>query len=580
MESFTLKRMFALAEKFTIPAYQRAYSWVDAQREQLIEDLRDAKEHYYMGHFLFEKNKDDQDEYFIIDGQQRMTTVVIFFSCLIKALSKREDATLKITSLERTYLINTSDNQRFHTVNYDDPLFRRRIVFRQEEKQDNAIESETADSSSARNIIDCRNYFDKVFKETSTEELERWANVLAQSRITYLEVDSKVDAAQIFAFQNDRGKDLTNLEVLKSFFMLQIYLKGDKRQADLINSLEESYRKIYAIIVKLRTNEDYVLRYFWMAYNRGFNTEKPLQEIKDYYKSREIGEVTKFLEDLAEAYKYVHDVESSDETIVVKLCHENNLAWSLPVLIKAKVVAGVSSPIMNCLLHLLENFTFRAMVRGGRASVESRLNKLIEGAKSENTFVENIRQFIDNMSNDYWSDKQLRDALNSGYIFNRHSACSHLLWRYEESLMGKGYEGYERNLFWIADETIEHIAPQTQRGVEIANGYGVYDDKDDANSGIESGEWLSSIGNLMLASKNHNSSLGNKDFADKLADYGKGNLLLQQKEMTAKYENVEVPLWDKVAIESRGKKIIEAAMKIWDLKKVKEMLPEAENALF
>ena len=142
--------MFALAEKFTIPAYQRAYSWVDEQREQLIEDLRDAKEHYYMGHFLFEKNKDDQDEYFIIDGQQRMTTMVIFSSCLIKALSGRDDATLKTTSLERTYLINTSDNQRFHTVNYDDPLFRRRIVFRQEEKQDNDLESETADSSSAR----------------------------------------------------------------------------------------------------------------------------------------------------------------------------------------------------------------------------------------------------------------------------------------------------------------------------------------------------------------------------------------------------------------------------------------------
>ena len=578
MESFTLKRLFGIADKFTIPAYQRAYAWGDSQREQLIEDLKDAKGHYYMGHFLYEKNGEDQDERYLIDGQQRMTTVVIFYSCLIHELQKRQEDKTYINSLRRTYLINTSDTQRFHTVDYDDPFFRRTIIEREEDgTSDQQLKESTADSSSQKNIIECRNYFDGVFSNTDTEELKRWEKVLASARITYLEVDSKVDAAQIFAFQNDRGKDLTNLEVLKSFFMLQIYLKGEKRQEDLINSLEESYRKIYAIIVKLRTNEDFVLRYFWMAYNKGYNTEKPLQEIKEEYKKREIKNVTRFLEDLGEAFKYVLEVEQSTDPVVVNLRRENNLAWSLPVLIKANVVAKVGANTMNCLLHLLENFTFRAMVRGGRANVESRLNKLIDGATTEDAFKENILSFIDNIQNDYWSDKQFREALNSGYIYNRSRACSYWLWRYEESLQGKGYE---HSLFWIEDETLEHIAPQTEKGEAIANGYGVYDDKEHPENGIESGEWLHSIGNMLLASRKHNSSLGNKAFKEKLESYGDANILMQQKELRESYNAEKEPLWDAAAIKTRGEIIIEAAMKIWDIKKVKALLPGLSNALF
>ena len=578
MESFTLKQLFGIANEFEIPAYQRAYAWGKEQREQLIADLKDATAHYYMGHFLFEKSKDSQQEYLIIDGQQRMTTVVIFFSCLIHRLMKNEETKKEANVLKREYLINNADNQKFHTVNYDDPLFRRCIIERDDDGNDDAYLSDfSADSSSQNNIVDCRNYFDKVFEDTDTDELKRWANILSSSRITYLEVERKEDAAQIFAFQNDRGKDLTNLEVLKSFFMLQIYLKGGNKQKDLINSLEESFRTIYRIIVKLKTPEDFVLRYFWMAYSKGFNTEKTLQEIKDDYKTKPIGAATRFLEDLANAFKFVQEVETSQDPVVINLRRENNLAWSLPVLIKARVVAKVGGDTMKCLQSLLENFTFRAMVRGGRASVESRLNRLIEGAQTEAQFRSNILRFIDELQNDYWNDKQFRDALNSGYIYNRNKACSYLLWRYEGSLQGKGYD---KSLYWIEDETLEHIAPQTEKGEAIANGYGVYDDNEHPEKGIESGEWLHSIGNMMLASKSHNSSMKNDPFKDKLASYGKANILMQQKEVNDQFKDVEEPVWTQEHIEERGINIIDAAMSIWDIKKVKEMLPSPSVALF
>lgn len=581
MDSISLKELFRKKDQFVIPTYQRAYSWQRQQRMQLIEDIKESKGHYYLGHYLFEKKANNPDEYSIIDGQQRMTTMVIFFSSMVHELSRRNDVKVNINKLKRVYLHNDNDEQRFKTVEYDAPLFRGVIVDRDEESgielSDNVRNS--IDSFSQKNIIDCRDYFDDEFKKQTTEVLEQWINIVEQARVTFFEVESKIDAAQIFAFQNDRGKALTNLEVLKSYIMLQIYVRGGKKQEELINSLEEAFRIIYRVIVKLKTPEDFVLRYFWMAYDsRGYNTEDPMVEMKAYLKTIDIKRYPEFLMKLSKAYEQVKNIEESTDKVVVNLRKENNMAWSLPVLIRASVIANVRDNTLNCLTVLLENFTFRAMIRGGRASVESRLNKLIDGAKNDSRFIDNIRQFVTDLKYGYWNDRQFQQALSNGYVYNRNKACSYLLWRYEETLSN---QGYKTPLYTIDDETLEHIAPQTERNENLASGYGIYNDLKESDNGIESGEWLNSIGNLVLASRSHNSSLGNKDFKEKLASYGKANLLMQQKEICDLYPSGETnPVWDKGKIEQRGLKIINAALQIWNIKNIESLIPDKEEALF
>lgn len=220
---------------------------------------------------------------------------------------------------------------------------------------------------------------------------------------------------------------------------------------------------------------------------------------------------------------------------------------------------------MSCVAAVVENFTFRAMVRGGRADVQSRFNNLIKESNDDNSFRNSIVDFIATIRQEYWNDKQFRDALNSGYIYNRRAACSYLLWRYEETLYEKGYSC---NMYGIDKESLEHIAPQHPKDEKLATGYGEYQNSHRPEEGIESGEWLSSIGNMLLVSKQHNSSLGNKNFCDKLKDYGATGILLQQKEICNQFVNAENPMWDKSCIEKRGKKIIAKAMELWDLEKI------------
>lgn len=578
MDSITIKELFRKPDNFRIPSYQRAYAWADRQHMQFIKDLEETKGGYYLGHYLFEEDKTNKVKN-IIDGQQRLTTIVIFVSCIINALKQREDIPFEVSveELDLTYLHNFRGVQRFHTVSYDDSFFRKEVINRNavtEEEVEHFRNEKSLESSSQRNIRSCRKTFDETFAKQDTETLIRWLTLVEDAKVTYYEVASKVEAAQIFAFQNDRGKSLTNLEVLKSFFMLQIYLRGSEGIADYIQDMESAFQKIYSSIVKIKTDEDQVLRYFWMAYRKGFNTENPLDEIKEYYRSRSINKIIGFMDKLAEAFKYVAMIESSTDRMIVNINRQGNYAWALPVLLKGYVVANVSEVTMGYLAALLENFTIRAMVRGGRANVESRLNALIKDANDDKSFLQNIRSFIETVKTEYWNDKQFEDALRNGYIYNRSKACGYVLWRYEESLHKLDYQCA---MYTIKDESLDHIAPQTPKEGDVAHGYGVYNDKDKPENGIESGEWLSSIGNLVLVSKRHNSSMGNKDFSVKLKTYGDTNILMQQKEIHDQFMNDLNPLWDKPRIEARCNKIVEAALTIWDLNKIlpeKIMYPE------
>lgn len=81
---FTIKELFASANQFRIPTYQRGYDWKgDAQVKDLFGDLTDSIEskfsnNLFLGTMIFDiGNRDAKDQVEIIDGQQRFTTILI-----------------------------------------------------------------------------------------------------------------------------------------------------------------------------------------------------------------------------------------------------------------------------------------------------------------------------------------------------------------------------------------------------------------------------------------------------------------------------------------------------------------------
>ena len=96
--------------KFFVPPYQRPYAWEELQVSQLFNDIYSnlSEEEYFLGTIVLSKNENGKLE--IIDGQQRIATIVVFFSALRNFL-KDQKAIEKIqTDYLSEYDMREKDN--------------------------------------------------------------------------------------------------------------------------------------------------------------------------------------------------------------------------------------------------------------------------------------------------------------------------------------------------------------------------------------------------------------------------------------------------------------------------------------
>lgn len=79
---------------YTVPAYQRSYSWDATQIEQLISDIYDAlrqsEQSYFLGNLVVTNRGSDPADYEVIDGQQRLTTLYLLLTFLTVGSASEE----------------------------------------------------------------------------------------------------------------------------------------------------------------------------------------------------------------------------------------------------------------------------------------------------------------------------------------------------------------------------------------------------------------------------------------------------------------------------------------------------------
>lgn len=241
----SIKSLFRNSENIRIPAYQRAYSWGDKQCSQFLEDLLEQKgKRYYLGQFLFEK---DGTTLFIIDGQQRLTTTILFLSALAKVnASKGQD----IEAIKTIYLTDV-----FKTIEDDQVIFKKIT-----QKHLVSIIDDT-ETISQRRIIEAFNYFETELAKLDDETMDLVQQTLENAVISTFFISNKVEATQVFEYQNNRGKELSRFEVIKAYLMHQIYIQSnDNKQAnndiaEIQSIISKTYRYIEAVEGYFTENE-------------------------------------------------------------------------------------------------------------------------------------------------------------------------------------------------------------------------------------------------------------------------------------------------------------------------------------
>src|SRR5690554_5897585 len=87
--SLSIKQLFGNTDAlYQIPRYQRAYSWGDNELDKLWDDIIEAQQNdpnYFLGSIITAKPEENSSYLDIVDGQQRLTTLIIML-CVYRDL--------------------------------------------------------------------------------------------------------------------------------------------------------------------------------------------------------------------------------------------------------------------------------------------------------------------------------------------------------------------------------------------------------------------------------------------------------------------------------------------------------------
>ena len=541
-----MAKVIDLFEKFDyikVPDYKRAYSWEEKQIEQFLLDIKeyfDKDINYYIGHFLFEKNKDNKKIGYIIDGQQRLTTIIIFLSSAFEKIKKLNNGELSAEELNiYKNIIENNGEIKFSTVDYDNKLFKERVIYREK----GVVKPDTQSQS---RILEAVKYFKKKLEKETIENLINMVKIITNASCTLNEVLNQSEAVQMFIYQNDRGKHPTDLEIIKSLFMYNVYNCSDNKINDL-NYIKEKFETIYKNIsyIEKLVNENDVLRITFKTYYKDLNKnsiDKIKDDINEKVSKEKLDFIKSFTEELENNFQYLkYFLDDEKNNLYIHSIINLGINIDIYPFIVGIYRFEINEDDKKKLIESLENLLIRIKIIGSRAYVTRRIGGQYQNFLETEGDITSIIEIINEMkiSNyywlGYWNNEKLIASIENGVNEN---IAKFILWKYENSFGNRSFEfRYDKQKI-----NLEHIAPQTEP--RKPHGYGDYNDEEFANL-------IYSLGNLILLKENHNKSIGNTTFYEKYKTYT--NLKQQQEIRDMVSEN---GTWGKQKIKERNKKII------------------------
>ena len=539
--SENIKTLFEASESIRIPAYQRAYSWENKQCSQFLEDLLEQKsKRYYLGQFLFEK---DGETLFIIDGQQRLTTTILFLSAIAKIQEKQGQ---NIDKIKETYLTDV-----FRTIEDD------QIIFKKVSQKHLVSAIDDTETISQKRIIEAFNFFETELTKLDNDSLYLVQQTLENAVISTFYITNKVEATQVFEYQNNRGKELSRFEVIKAYLMHQIYIQStndvqaNKDIADIQREISQTYRHIEAV-ESYFTESELLDNYCNLFFNINGNIEAIKEKLnKEENKTKWIKLFFENFVELTHSAKSI--VSNKSQSEIANLFFVGNEAnWKLVLLVLFNR-GNNKGDVYNKILKLLEILCFKLKLGDYRTDY---LPHFAKRYFNPNDFynLDNLYQDIKNVTESgfkwYWNDgDRFKNIIinyfdNEKWHYNRNT-IRFILWQYENHLRQINRSGALLDKELFNKYTIEHIKPQNPT--------------DEIYSEDFKKNFLQLAGNLALLTQSQNSKFGNKSFEKK-------SELFQDTALSSYTEIREKNVWTEIEIAERHERISNFAKQYFDTK--------------
>ena len=528
---------------FIIPPFQRNYSWGEEQCEELFDDIKNSmkrKKSHYIGNIVYyigENNRASFNEYILIDGQQRITSILLLL-CAIRSKLPADE----VKRLEKRYLINEDEEDEKYRVKLKQTDSDLRVF----EKIINH-EPMTLDEKENRLFKNYNYFLDKLidFNEESAEE---FYNTIADLDIVdlNLQIENDLEAVQkIFEKINSTGKPLTIADLIRNYLLISSNTDEQKRLYDnywvkienMYNDKDDisDFAKHYLI----------TKRGIWAEEKKMYNTFKLYFDNNNLKKEDVLAEILMY----SKYYNWFIDENCPNEKINIILKELNVLKsddmYSLLLVLFEKLYENEKENLRQ-ILDLLTDYMIRwrivSPVNGSgdiRKTIYNVLSKITKDG--EDITYDNVLYWLSNSPSPggrFPDDAEFKNALK-GYINTLYAKA--LLYKLE-------YKEVKNIEVDIRKVTVEHLMPQklSSEWKEYLGG--------ETNAALIYNNYINNIGNLALLSRPLNSENSNAKWDNKKKNINDAQFILTNSiDKECK--------WDDKAIVNRAEEITEMALK-------------------
>lgn len=574
---------------FSIPEYQRAYSWEIKQCDKLWQDIvdfidSDGRDPYFFGTIII-NCQDNDTKLSLIDGQQRTTTFILLCKALLLRIIQAIDETGKDKESEDLkyglekkrdrliqILFKVSDSQILSVLrnlesapigqilenNSINELYKNELQtiinssnFEKAEQRVKKIKYKQKDNKYTNFFRNFKFFYTKLEGLTPSEANVFAEFILDRSEIIEIRSWNIEQAITMFNSLNSDGMPLLDSDIISA----KLYSNsGEDREG--FNTKWSEFKKIILNLEEDKiTDIDNVLKQY-MYINRSQSKEYISEKgsinvttpgLRRFYTETNSGLLQNPLKLTAQLLKVAKIWYQIKDYSIMKLCskfNENLNLYLISYLFRYEVDEITENLVIDFAENLLKLFAILELVDTGYSS--SKFKTFLFGLNiklvDKNVSLSEIKDIINTHINKEWNREEIeisaRNYTKNPLVFlNEYIVCK------ENKRKLKLLEKYE----------IEHIMPRSGKNIDqIREDAGIHDKE-------EFLEIVNKIGNKILLEEDINRSIGNSWFRSKIQNSVKerkgykDSIFELTKQIVKEFENQENPLWTVQDIEKRTK---------------------------
>lgn len=570
-KEYYIKDLLSNKFLFEIPDYQRAYSWTKENLKQLVDDIWesvelnkngkskefDQYEPYFIGSIVLcsKEYKDDGcGVYDVIDGQQRLTSLIMLIAT-IRDLIDNEEYKKVLSDLiyqKPNVLMGIKESIRVKARGKEEEFFKKYILTEGGTTLIKELDI-TELSEAKQNMVNAIEIFRASFLNEEGELLDVKLNefivyLLQKVVLVVITTESFTSAFRLFNVINARGLPLTDSDLLKSENLRVIDDEIRKEYTDIWENHEQDLGKEkldqiigFMRILKLKKKADEsVYEEFSKIIFRnepeylGVNFINHLTAIKAIY--------DKYIVDC-----YLEEVSAEEKTYYKNLVTimREFLPYDDWIAAVIKFVEKFNDDkLVLDFVKVLEKRLVIDWVNGN--SFADRLNRVYDIIKviEEKTSLEEIIEapvFLYDLGR---TSAYFNNALNDidFYSKGRMMIPKYIFVRLDMEKRPNEVLDYSDKLM------IEHILPRNAKEAYWRDNF----------TTDQRRNWANKFGNLVIISGAKNTRANNKPFAEKVEQY-----LSKKSDFAITKEVLELPDWNMDLLEERHEDLVKRALELW-----------------